>query len=80
MNEQAVAPGGTITSTTPYQSSYNAYASNEPEAEPEVITQWRERRDLALASREEKSAERQAGMFIPIPNIILFHPKIAPSQ
>ncbi|TVY89712.1 Clathrin light chain, partial [Lachnellula willkommii] len=45
-----------ITNTNHYQ----AYSSNETEAEPEVITQWRERRDLALAAREEKSAERQA--------------------
>ncbi|TVY21045.1 Clathrin light chain [Lachnellula arida] len=52
----AVAPGGSITNTNHYQ----AYSSNETEAEPEVITQWRERRDLALAAREEKSAERQA--------------------
>ncbi|TVY25580.1 Clathrin light chain [Lachnellula hyalina] len=52
----AVAPGGSITNTNHYQ----AYSSNESEAEPEVITQWRERRDLALAAREEKSAERQA--------------------
>ncbi|TVY45159.1 Clathrin light chain [Lachnellula occidentalis] len=52
----AVAPGGSITNTNHYQ----AYSSNETEAEPEVIRQWRERRDLALAAREEKSAERQA--------------------
>jgi hypothetical protein len=53
---QAVAPGGSITNTNHYQ----PYTSSEPEAEPEVITQWRQRRDLALSSREEKSAERQA--------------------
>jgi hypothetical protein len=56
-HSQAVAPGGTITGpSAPYQS----YTSREEdEAEPEVITQWRERRDLALRDREEKSAERK---------------------
>ncbi|RDL34334.1 Clathrin light chain [Venustampulla echinocandica] len=55
-----VAPGGTITGTpAPFQSSYQApYA--EEEEEPEVIKQWRERRDLQLQSREEKSEERKA--------------------
>jgi len=53
-----VAPGGTITgANAPYQSSYNAYAEEE---EPEVIKQWRERRDLALQDRSEKSEERKA--------------------
>jgi len=50
-----VAPGGTITGT-PYQS----YASYEQEAEPPVITEWRERRDLALAERAEKSERKKA--------------------
>lgn len=53
---EAVAPGGTITST--YPSNYAARA--EDEEEPEVIRQWRERRDLSLQDRAEKSAERQA--------------------
>ncbi len=53
---QAVAPGGTITGST-FQSSYNS-SSNEPE--PEVIRQWRERRDLALQERSERSAQKQA--------------------
>jgi len=51
---ESVAPGGTITGT-----QYQSYASYEPEAEPEVITAWRERRDLALADRAEKSSKRQ---------------------
>jgi hypothetical protein len=53
-NEQAVAPGGTITGTpAPFQSSYQPYAAEEDE--PEVIKQWRERRDLSLQERSEKS-------------------------
>jgi hypothetical protein len=51
-----MAPGGTITGST-YPSSYNA-PSDEPE--PEVIRQWRERRDLSLQDRSEKSAQKQA--------------------
>ena len=52
--EQAVAPGGTITGApAPFTSSYQPYAAEEEE--PEVIKQWRERRDLALQERSEKS-------------------------
>lgn len=51
-----MAPGGTITGNT-YPSSYSA-PSDEPE--PEVIRQWRERRDLSLQDRSEKSAQKQA--------------------
>lgn len=51
-----MAPGGTITGST-YPSSYIA-PSDEPETE--VIRQWRERRDLSLRDREEKSAQKQA--------------------
>jgi hypothetical protein len=42
----------------PYQSSYTARA--EDEEEPEVVKQWRERRDLSLQDRSKKSAQRQA--------------------
>lgn len=53
-NEQHVAPGGTITGVpAPFQSSYQSYTADEEE--PEVIKQWRERRDLALQERAEKS-------------------------
>ncbi|EKD17545.1 uncharacterized protein L3040_006663 [Drepanopeziza brunnea f. sp. 'multigermtubi'] len=53
-----VAPGGSITHTTPFQSSYSApHAADEEE--PEVLKQWRERRDLALQEREARSAERK---------------------
>jgi hypothetical protein len=52
-----VAPGGTITGAPAYQSSY--YARAEDEEEPEVIKQWRERRDLSLQDRSDKSAAKQ---------------------
>ncbi|KAK2624624.1 hypothetical protein QTJ16_005817 [Diplocarpon rosae] len=55
---EGVAPGGSITNVTPYQSSYSAPRA-EIEEEPEVIKQWRERRDLALQDREARSAERK---------------------
>jgi len=54
---EGVAPGGTITGTPSYQSSYQPRA--EDEEEPEVIKQWRERRDLALQDRSEKSAAKK---------------------
>jgi len=54
---EAVAPGGTITGAPAYTPSYQAYA--EEEEEPEVIKQWRERRDLALQERAERSQLRK---------------------
>ncbi|KFY80723.1 hypothetical protein V501_08281 [Pseudogymnoascus sp. VKM F-4519 (FW-2642)] len=48
--------GGAITSSN-YPSSYTP-PSNEPE--PEVVREWRERRDLALQDREEKSEQKKA--------------------
>ncbi|KZF21723.1 clathrin light chain [Xylona heveae TC161] len=59
-NEQ-VAPGGTITGPTePYLPGHGSYgAAVEDEEEPEVIKQWRERRDLALQHRDEVSATRK---------------------
>ncbi|OBT45783.1 hypothetical protein VE00_03870 [Pseudogymnoascus sp. WSF 3629] len=48
--------GGAITSSN-YPSSYTPQ-SNEPE--PEVVREWRERRDLALQDREEKSEQKKA--------------------
>ncbi|KAI2619102.1 clathrin light chain [Hypomontagnella submonticulosa] len=57
-NEQ-VAPGGTITGpSVSYNSGYNAYA--EEEEEPEVIKQWREKRDAANAKRAEQFANQKA--------------------
>lgn len=55
--KQAVAPGGTITGSATFTPSYQAYA--EEEEEPEVIKQWRERRDLALQDRNERSQQRK---------------------
>lgn len=56
-----VGPGGSITGTTPRPTSpYPPSASYETEEEPSVIKEWRERRDLAVRSREEKSASRKS--------------------
>jgi Clathrin light chain len=51
-----MAPGATITGSSypPYSGAF----SEEPE--PEVIRQWRERRDLELQEREEKSELKKA--------------------
>nr|POF07029.1 clathrin light chain [Quercus suber] len=58
-SNDAVAPGGAITgSTLPYRApDSSAYAD---EAEPEVLREWRERRDLALQHRDEVSAGKKA--------------------
>ncbi|KAI0169467.1 clathrin light chain [Hypoxylon sp. FL1284] len=57
-NEQ-VAPGGTITGpSVSFNSGYNAYAADEEE--PEVIKQWREKRDAANAKRAEQFATQKA--------------------
>lgn len=58
-----MAPGGTITgSTLPFlpgqPSAYTPQRSDSPE--PEVIREWRERRDLQIQHRDEVSAERKA--------------------
>ncbi len=67
-----MAPGGTITgSGLPYLpgaprtpqpggSSYAPSATHDSEPEPDVIREWRERRDLAIQHRDEVSAERKA--------------------
>ena len=58
VNEQ-VAPGGTITGpSVSYNSGYNAHV--EDEEEPEVIKQWREKRDAANAKRAEQFAQQKA--------------------
>ncbi|OTA67663.1 hypothetical protein K449DRAFT_429740 [Hypoxylon sp. EC38] len=57
-NEQ-VAPGGTITGpSVSFNSGYNAYVAEEEE--PEVIKQWREKRDAANAKRAEQFAQQKA--------------------
>lgn len=57
-NEQ-VGPGGSITGpSVNYNSGYGA--SVEEEQEPEVIKQWREKRDAANAKRAEEFATQKA--------------------
>ena len=58
-SNEAVAPGGAVTgsSTLPYR------APTDPtsyESEPEVLRQWRERRDLALQQRDAVSSSKKA--------------------
>ncbi|RYP27963.1 hypothetical protein DL767_007428 [Monosporascus sp. MG133] len=56
---QQVAPGGTITGpSVSYNSGYNAQVQDEEE--PEVIKQWREKRDAANAKRAEQFAQQKA--------------------
>lgn len=56
---QQVGPGGTITgSDAPRTTSYQPFA--EQEEEPEVIKEWRERRDLALQHRAEQAEKKKA--------------------
>ncbi|KAI9696680.1 MAG: hypothetical protein M1820_008054 [Bogoriella megaspora] len=60
-SNEGVAPGGTITgSTAPYlggAATQSYVLDNEPE--PDVIREWRERRDLAIQHRDEVSAEKR---------------------
>ena len=59
-----MAPGGTITgSSLPFlpgqpAPSFTPMRSDSPE--PDVIREWRERRDLQIQHRDEVSAERKA--------------------
>jgi len=60
-----MAPGGTITGASflpgaPTVSSYPPPSFEEPEEEPEVIKEWRARRDAQKAHRDEMSAEKKA--------------------
>ena len=54
---QAIGPGGTITGPTVPQPSFSNYAQQEEE--PQVIREWRERRDMALQHRAEVAAEKK---------------------
>jgi len=57
---QNVGPGGTITGAGPsvsYNSGYGAYT--EEEEEPDVIKQWREKRDAGNAKRAEQFARER---------------------
>ncbi|CAI6341030.1 unnamed protein product [Periconia digitata] len=63
-SNEHMAPGGTITgSSLPFlpgqpQPSFTPLRSNSPE--PEVIREWRERRDLSNEHRDTVSAEKKA--------------------
>ncbi|KAL1646560.1 Clathrin light chain [Diplodia intermedia] len=63
-SNEHMAPGGTITGSTapflpgaPQPSSFAPAVSDEPE--PEVIREWRERRDLAIQHRDQISDEKK---------------------
>ncbi|KAK0659299.1 Clathrin light chain [Lasiodiplodia hormozganensis] len=63
-SNEHMAPGGTITGSTapflpgaPQSSSFAPVAADEPE--PEVIREWRERRDLAIQHRDQISDEKK---------------------
>ncbi|KAK4670503.1 Clathrin light chain [Podospora pseudopauciseta] len=61
-NEGLTPPAGTTTITGPsvsYNSGYNAYAQEEEE-EPQVIKEWREKRDAGNAKRAEQFAQQRA--------------------
>ncbi|KAH6840957.1 clathrin light chain [Chaetomium sp. MPI-CAGE-AT-0009] len=56
---EGVAPGGTITGgpSVSYNSGYQPYT--EEEEEPEVIKEWREKRDAQIAKRAEQFAQQR---------------------
>lgn len=59
-SNEAVAPGGTITgSNVPFRTA-QATDYEEHEDEPEVVREWRERRDLQIQHRDEVSASKKA--------------------
>lgn len=56
---EGVAPGGTITgSTMPYRAP--STGPQDDQGEPEVLREWRERRDMQIQHRDEVSANRKA--------------------
>ncbi|KAH6626852.1 clathrin light chain [Chaetomium sp. MPI-SDFR-AT-0129] len=55
---EGVAPGGTITGpSVSYNSGYQPYT--EEEEEPQVIKDWREKRDAQIAKRAEQFAQQR---------------------
>ena len=55
-----VAPGGTITGpSVSYNSGYAAYAQEEEELEPEIIKEWRAKRDARIGKRAEQFAAQR---------------------
>jgi len=62
LDHETDGPGGTITGgEEPYMPGHNTYtgASLEPEEEPEVVKQWRERQTLEIQRRDELSEARK---------------------
>lgn len=58
-SNEGVAPGGTITgSTLPHQLK-STQASFQDESEPDVIREWRERRDMAIQHRDQVSQSKK---------------------
>ena len=58
---QAVGSGGTITgSSLPINPAFQGSSSYADEAEPDVVREWRERRDMAIQHRDEVSSNRKA--------------------
>jgi len=53
-----MAPGGTVTGI-PTATSYPPPVFEEPEDEPEVIKEWRAKRDAQIARRDELSAQKR---------------------
>ncbi len=61
MNNEAVAPGGTITgSTLPHRITDPSAYQDLEEDEPEVLRNWRASRDEALEKRDQISANKKA--------------------
>ncbi|KAK3997665.1 clathrin light chain [Cladorrhinum sp. PSN332] len=57
--QEGLAPGGTVTGpSVTYNSGYAAYT--EEEEEPQVIREWREKRDAQNAKRAEQFAQQRA--------------------
>ncbi|KIX06004.1 uncharacterized protein Z518_03978 [Rhinocladiella mackenziei CBS 650.93] len=56
-----VGPGGTITSTAPFQSTsgYTNYTAPSQEEDTEPIREWRAKRDADLSRRDEASARKK---------------------
>ncbi|KAI1326891.1 clathrin light chain [Xylariaceae sp. FL0255] len=59
-SNQQVGPGGSITGpSVSYNSGYAAYAEDGEEQEPEIIKQWREKRDAANEKRAQEFATQK---------------------
>lgn len=54
---KAVGPGGSVTGVSSLPTQQSSYQYKE---EPEVLKEWRERRDLAIQHRDEVSSSKKA--------------------